>query len=128
MQEAEAVQAEIVKATREAQEIRRLVDEQLAQLAAREANLKQELARLTSNREELALAVGEPARGRYERLLRNKGESVVVGVQHAVCGGCHMRLPPQLIVSCQAVKELITCPNCGRILYYSRDMDMAIAD
>ena len=95
------------------------MDEQVAQLDAREENLKKELAELEANREALAAAVDEWARGRYERLVRSKGENVVVGVQHGVCGGCHMRLPPQLLVTCQAEQELVACTNCGRILYYT---------
>ncbi len=60
--------------------------------------------------------------------MRSKGENVVVGVDHGVCGGCHMKLPPQLVISCQARKDIITCSNCGRILYYTSDMDLTIAD
>jgi predicted nucleic acid-binding Zn-ribbon protein len=104
------------------------MDEQVADLGAREQNLKKELAGLETNRQDLAGAVNEEARGRYERLLRSKGEHVVVGVQHGVCGGCHMKVPPQLLVACQANKELVTCSNCGRILYYTRDMDLAVVD
>ena len=58
-----------------------------AQLATREENLKKELAELEANREELAGAVDESVRGRYERLVKHKGENVVVGIQHGVCGG-----------------------------------------
>jgi predicted nucleic acid-binding Zn-ribbon protein len=105
-----------------------LVDEQVGQLGEREENLKKELAELEANREELAAAVDEGARSRYERLVRSKGENVVVGVQHGVCGGCHMKLPPQLLVTCQAEKELVGCSNCGRILYYTRDMDLAVTE
>src|ERR1041384_3458505 len=123
MEQTEAVQKEVARATQAANEARKLGEEQLAQLAAREQSLKQEAAQLEANREELAAVVDETVRGRYERLVRNKGENVVVGVQHGVCGGCHMRLPPQVLVQCQAKKELITCSNCGRILYYTRDMD-----
>ncbi len=90
--------------------------------------MKKELVELTTNREELAAAVDDGSRARYERLVRNKGESVVVGVQHGVCGGCHMRLPAQVLVTCQAQQELVTCTNCGRILYYSHDMDLAVAE
>jgi predicted nucleic acid-binding Zn-ribbon protein len=104
------------------------MDDQLGQLAAREQNLKTELDELSANREELAGAVDEGARGRYERLFKNKGENVVVGVQHGVCGGCHMRVPPQLLVQCQGQQELVTCSNCGRILYYTHDMDLAVAE
>jgi predicted nucleic acid-binding Zn-ribbon protein len=39
-----------------------------------------------------------------------------------------MRVPPQLLVQCQGQQEVVTCSNCGRILYYSPDMDLAMAD
>jgi predicted nucleic acid-binding Zn-ribbon protein len=128
MEQGEAAQKEVVKSTQAANDARKLAEEQSAQLATREGNLRRELEGLQANREELAAAVGTSVRDRYERLVRNKGENVVVGVQHGVCGGCHMRLPPQLLVSCQAQQELVTCSNCGRILYYTRDMDLAVAD
>jgi predicted nucleic acid-binding Zn-ribbon protein len=118
----------MVQATQASAEAKRLMEEQLAQLGTREQNLNKELAELSANREELAGAVDEGTRARYERLVRNKGENVVVGVQHGVCGGCHMRLPPQLLVQCQGQQELVTCSNCGRILYYTRDMDLAVAE
>ncbi len=128
MEQGEAAQREVVRATQAANDARKLMDEQVAQLSAREANLKKELAELEVNREELASAVDESARGRYDRLVRNKGENVVVGIQHGVCGGCHMKVPPQLLVMCQAEKEVVTCSNCGRILYYTSDMDLAVAE
>jgi len=128
MEQAEAAQKEVLRATQAAKDARALVDDQVAQLDAREENLKKELAELEANRAELAAAVDESARDRYERLVRSKGENVVVGVEHGVCGGCHMKLPPQLLVTCQAEKELVGCSNCGRILYYTRDMDLAVVD
>ena len=128
MEQAEAGQKEVLRATQAVSDARKLMDEQVAQLDAREQNLQKELAELETNREALAAAVDESARSRYERLVRSKGENVVVGVQHGVCGGCHMKLPPQLLVTCQAEKELVSCSNCGRILYYSSDMDLAVAD
>jgi predicted nucleic acid-binding Zn-ribbon protein len=128
MEQGEAAQKEVMRATQTAGEARRVVEDQMGQLGTREQNLKAELIELEANREELAGAVDEIARSRYERLVKNKGENVLVGVQHGVCGGCHMKLPPQLLVSCQAQQELVTCSNCGRILYYTRDMDLAVAD
>jgi predicted nucleic acid-binding Zn-ribbon protein len=128
MEQAEVAQKEVQRATQAANEAKKIMDGQLADLGKREENLKQELASLESNRQELAAAVRDDVRGRYERLMRSKGEHVVVGVQHGVCGGCHMKLQPQLLVACQAGKELITCSNCGRIIYYTRDMDLAVAD
>jgi predicted nucleic acid-binding Zn-ribbon protein len=128
MEQGEAAQKEVVRATGLSADARKLMDGQLTQLASREENLKKELAQLTANREELAAAVDDSARARYERLVKSKGGNVVVGVQHGVCGGCHMKLPTQLIVTCQAQNELVSCINCGRILYYTRDMDLAVVD
>jgi predicted nucleic acid-binding Zn-ribbon protein len=83
---------------------------------------------MEADRGTLAAAVDDSTRIRYERLFKHKGQNVVVGIQHGVCGGCHMQLSRQIIVTCQAEQELITCPNCGRILYYTRDMDLAVAE
>jgi len=128
MEQAEAGQKELARGSQQLNEVKKLVEDQLAQLAAREQSLKKELAELEANREELASAAGSGPRSRYERLVKNKGERVVVGVEHGVCGGCHMRLPPQLLVMCQADNEIVTCSNCGRILYYTRDMDLAAVE
>jgi predicted nucleic acid-binding Zn-ribbon protein len=128
MEQAEVAQKGVLQANEAAKDARKLAEDQISQLGARENNLKQELAELEVNRQELAAAVDESTRSRYERLMKSKGENVVVGVQHGVCGGCHMKLQPQLLVSCQAERELVTCGNCGRILYYTRDMDLAVAD
>ena len=128
MEKAEATQKDVLAATKISGEARKAVEAQISDLAAREKNLEKELAELESNRQQLLLAVDEGARSRYERLLKNKGSNVVVGVQHGVCGGCHMKLPAQVIMSCRADEEIVTCINCGRILYYTRDMDLAFAD
>jgi len=128
MEQAEAAQKEVARITQEAAVARKLEEEQVTQLNQREQNLKRELADLQGGRAELAAAVDEAARGRYERLFKAKGENVIVGVSHGVCGGCHMKLPAQILVSCQAQKELVACINCGRILYYTRDMALAAAD
>jgi predicted nucleic acid-binding Zn-ribbon protein len=128
MEQAEAAHKAAIAASRSAEEAKKLMDEQVVQLGLREQNLQKELEKLQVNRDELAAAVDETVCDRYERLLRNKGENVVVGVQHGVCGGCHMKLPPQLLVACRSAKELVMCINCGRILYYTRDMDLAVAD
>ncbi|MDB6123434.1 MAG: hypothetical protein JWQ71_2427 [Pedosphaera sp.] len=128
MEQTEVAQKEVGVANQAATEARKIVESQIINLGSREENLKKELAELESNREQIAEAVDEGARTRYERLVKNKGTNVVVGVQHGVCGGCHMRLPTQIIVSCRAQSEIVTCINCGRILYYTRDMDLAAVD
>jgi uncharacterized protein len=128
MEQAELVDKEVALAKVAAEKWKKDADSQLAELAEREANLQKQLEEYASNRDDLATGVEEGALARYERLLRHRGEKVVVGIDHGVCGGCHMKLPIQIVVSCQGQHELVACPNCGRILYYSRDMDLAVAE
>ena len=128
MEQAEAAQKEVLAAQQVATDAKKLVDSKLADLAAREKNLRSELAQLESNRAELAGAVDESTRARYERLVKSKGSNVVVGISHHSCGGCHMKLSRGTVVACQADQEIVTCTNCGRILYFTRDMDLAVAE
>jgi uncharacterized protein len=128
MEQAEQVQKEASRLAREADEIKKIAESQIAQLGQREENLKKELAELQQGRTELAAAVDASTLNRYERLFKSKGDNVVVGVQHGVCGGCHMKLPAQILVTCQGQKEVVACSNCGRILYYTRDMALAGAE
>jgi predicted nucleic acid-binding Zn-ribbon protein len=128
MEQGEAAQKEVVAAQQVASDAKKLSDGKITDLDAREKNLRTELTALESNRSELAAAVDEEARDKYERLLRNKGSNVVVGISHHSCGGCHMKLNRATVVACQGEQEIITCTNCGRILYFTRDMDLAIVD
>jgi predicted nucleic acid-binding Zn-ribbon protein len=128
MEQAEAAQRDFVAATRQADEIKKLAQGKLQDLDGLEKSLTGELAELEADREQLKGAVDPGALNRYERLIKLKGGNVVVGIQHGVCGGCHMRFPTQVLVTCQAGREIVTCPNCGRILYYSSDMDLAVID
>ena len=128
MEQIETYQKQSVIAAREAEEARKVTESQIKEITAGEERLRAELAGLESNRDELTTAIDEAALRKYQRLIRTKGDNVVVGIQHGVCGGCHMKFPMQLVVACQAAKELVTCPNCGRILYYTPDMDLAVAD
>ena len=128
MEQTDAAQKELAAATRVAEEAKKQADRQIADLTGREENLKVELTSLEADRDQLATAVDASVLPRYERLRKSKGDNVVVGVAHGVCGGCHMKLQRQVIVTCQGNQEVVTCPNCGRILYYTRDMSLAVAE
>jgi predicted nucleic acid-binding Zn-ribbon protein len=121
-------------ANREATEISRTSGAELkdvetarAALVDKEARLKRELADLKSDYGRIEEAVEEGVRERYVRLRKQRGSTTVVGIDRGICGGCHMKLPMQVVLSCQAQQEIVTCPQCSRILYFSREMDLAVA-
>jgi uncharacterized protein len=128
MEQSEAAAKQVIAANQDAASAKKMVEKEISDLNAREENLKKELAELDARRVELSTTIDDNFRSRYDRLLKNKGDNVIVGVQHGVCGGCHMKLPTQVIVQARTGQELTTCTNCGRILYYTRDMDLAVVD
>jgi predicted nucleic acid-binding Zn-ribbon protein len=124
MEQAEAIQKKIAAHNESARETKQMAEGKITELNQRESVLKGELTHLSEKRVQLAGKVDETLRARYERLLKHKGEKVIVGVEHEACGGCHVILPRQIIIACQSNTEVITCPNCGRLLYYDISMDM----
>lgn len=128
MEETEAAQRSVKSAQAVADGARKDMESQVGELDQRETTLKSELAEVETARDAAAALVESAAMNRYQRLLDGKGGRVVVGIQHGVCGGCHMLLPTQVRVQVRGNQEVITCPNCARILYYTRDMDMVVAE
>jgi len=124
----DTTQRGVSEAVRLLEETQQITEQQLEALAQREARLKTDLNELIENRAELAVAVDSDFLPRYERLRKSKDGRVVVGVEHSVCGGCHVKLPAQIVVGCQAAQEVMMCPNCGRVLYYSPGMDLVVAE
>jgi predicted nucleic acid-binding Zn-ribbon protein len=128
MEQADAAHKAMLETTQRADQIKAESEKYLRDLEEREKNLQRHLADSLAGRAELAAAVDAAVLNRYERLRKSKGDHVVAGVEHGACGGCHMRLPTQIVVSCQGAQEVVTCPNCGRLLYYAPGMDLVAAE
>lgn len=119
MEQAEAMRQQARQAAGEAVAKKSEVEKQLAALAEREAGLKARRSELIGGREALASGVDGDLLPFYEKLRRSKRERMVVGVTRGICGGCHMQLPAQIVLTCRVEKEIVTCQNCGRILYFA---------
>lgn len=102
------------------------IKQQIEDLALREKELDQKLDELEDQRDELCEGIDPVVLAKYERLFDKKGPTSIVGVDRNVCGGCHMQVTTQAVVSSKAANEITTCPNCGRMLYYSPEMDVDI--
>jgi hypothetical protein len=76
-------------------------------------------------REKIVSKINKKMVAHYERLLDTKEGKAIVGVDHGSCGGCHMKLQTQEIVNAKSGREMATCTNCGRLIYYTREMIMA---
>ncbi len=54
----------------------------------------------------------------YERVKKRNNGIGVISVWKAVCNGCQMKIPPQMYNELQRSSELLSCPNCNRIIYF----------
>lgn len=59
---------------------------------------------------------------RYEKIKNRNNGVAVITVWKQVCNGCHMSIPPNLYNELQKTTELLSCPNCNRIMYF-QDME-----
>ena len=80
--------------------------------------LDTELLTCQQRSDEFGKQIREHLLKRYEIIKGIRNGLGVVSVWKEVCEGCHMNIPPQLYNELQQTTELITCPNCNRILYW----------
>ena len=117
MIEADKLKADLGVEEKKAATVKESVARQTADLEAKSKTLESHLEELTKERAEIAGKIDEDLLGRFERLFKSKGDAVVVPLEHEVCTGCHMKVTTQTAHRAKAGKEIVSCDNCGRILY-----------
>jgi uncharacterized protein len=117
MEQADKLKAQIVAEEKTASASRDSVNRQLVDVEQKGKTLQTQLDELVKEREQLAADIDEEVMERYQRLFTSKGDAAVVAVEHGVCTGCHMRVTTQTAVRAKSDTELVSCEQCGRILY-----------
>jgi uncharacterized protein len=117
MIEADKLKADLGVEEKKAATVKESVARQTADIEAKSKTLESHLEELTKERAEIAGKIDEDLLGRFERLFKSKGDAVVVPLEHEVCTGCHMKVTTQTAHRAKAGKEIVSCDNCGRILY-----------
>jgi predicted nucleic acid-binding Zn-ribbon protein len=76
---------------------------------------------LTAAKEKQAAAeatVEADVLARYRRILKSKKDVALVPIHGGACGGCHMKLTSQTVLSAKGAEGLTACENCGRLVYW----------
>lgn len=89
------------------------------QLSGKEALIDRLAPALEKRRAALREAIPGVFLAAYDALGLVGRRPVVVQVRGAHCGGCCLRLPPQLDSSIRRRQSLCICPHCRRLLYSS---------
>jgi predicted nucleic acid-binding Zn-ribbon protein len=117
MEEMDALRAAQKAAQAALAHTQRLVEEDLATIAARLTRMEAERAEVGAERDQLAAQVSDSILPLYERLMKTKAGMAVAPLDDGKCGGCHMKLIASTVVAVQTGRELTRCEDCGRILY-----------
>jgi len=117
MIEADKLKADLGVEEKKAATVKESVARQTADLEVKSKILESRLEELMKERAEIGGKIDEDLLGRFERLFKSKGDAVVVPLEHEVCTGCHMKVTTQTAHRAKAGKEIVSCENCGRILY-----------
>ena len=117
MEQAEKLKVEVTAEEKKAAGARDSIGRQMADLEQKGKTLEGQLNELTTERSELAGKVEEDLLERFERLFSSKGDAAVVALEHEVCTGCHMKITTQTAHRVRNGKEIVSCEQCGRILY-----------
>ena len=114
---ADKVKADLAEEEKKATAAQNSIARQTADLEEKSKALESQLQGLSKERSELAGEIDEDLLGRFERLFKSKRDAAVVAIEHGVCTGCHMKVTTATAAQVRAGKEIVSCENCGRILY-----------
>ena len=90
---------------------RQRIEKDIAVIAEQIAQLERTRGGLTPNVPPETLHV-------YDRVLKIREGIALVPFVKDACGGCHRRLPPQVLNEVLLKAKLVTCESCNRILYF----------
>jgi predicted nucleic acid-binding Zn-ribbon protein len=117
MEQTDQLKTEISLEEKEAAAAKESIAKQSADLNSKQKTLAERVEILKKEREELAAAVEEDLLDRFNRLFLSKGDAAVVALEHDVCAGCHMKVTTATAARVRADKDIVSCEQCGRILY-----------
>lgn len=101
-----------------------------AQLKASRASLEEtlkkadeELQILNDKRRVASQYIEEPKFRRYEFIRKRLEHPVIVKVEDGICSGCHIAIPPQTFIELQTGQQILSCPNCQRLIFWDRHFE-----
>jgi len=91
---------------------------QLTILQEKIDSIGEKVAAKESTRQQMIGTISRSTLSVYERVRRGKGGQVVVLVRKRACGSCYKALTQQRIQEIRRGDRIMTCDNCGCMLYW----------
>jgi predicted nucleic acid-binding Zn-ribbon protein len=117
---ADDIEKEIKVASKKAEDIQAELTKQKVEILQNKKKAEEKLKHLEAEREQLLPKIPSDQMKLYKQISSKKNGIVLSPVTDEFCTMCHMRVRPQMVNELIAGKQIITCENCGRILYYTK--------
>jgi predicted nucleic acid-binding Zn-ribbon protein len=85
-------------------------------------SIEDRMAMEQDRRKNVTVRLNEGVLASYERIRSGKNGLAIVAIRKRACGGCFKTLPPQKIQEVRTTAKILTCENCGRILYWDENI------
>jgi len=92
----------------------------VAEVTAAEPGLNQNREKLEQAISEAESILSQDVAERYQRLVRAHGPGAMAEVVEGSCTSCSIRLSQQLVVEL-TLGQIVSCNNCGRLLYLAEE-------
>ena len=119
MEKAETLKSALTEAQQALAATQARVNEELGKIAERKVHVSGQLADFNTVRAGLAEKLDPDLLEKFDRIFTHRGDAAVVELNHTICRGCNMKVTPSCVASAKAEKTLVTCSNCGRLVYYT---------
>lgn len=118
MLSADDIEKEIKAASEKSNEVQAELSQKKEEILQEKHKAEEKLNDLHAKREELLPKIPSDQLALYDQIAKTKNGIVLSPVTEEFCSMCHMRVRPQMVNELIAGTQIITCENCGRILYY----------
>lgn len=118
MEAAEPIKTSVAETEAALKQDEASVEVDIKALDERMKNIDAEVEEARKNRLAMTEGIDETWLSRYTRIFNNKGDYAFVPVENGTCGGCHMKVPPQLVQDAKRGDSMVSCSYCGRLLYW----------
>jgi len=123
MEQIEEVEKEASERKKKEPELRAQYEKSKSQISEELSSLRKELGSLDNKRKELVQLIDQDLLRRYVMIRERRNGIAICPVVNGVCQACHMGIPPQKFNELIKSQDLMTCPNCSRIIYWAQEKD-----
>lgn len=119
MEEIARQEKSLTEVQKELADLQQEISQKKKQINQKLQSSQERLKTLQGQRSAAEEVIPKPILSRYQFIRSRLSQPVVVSVDHGICKGCNISIPPQIYNVLQKGEQILSCPNCHRIIYWA---------